>query len=530
MMRSASALLQKFHNTGITIKIIYLLIPSLLILSTRVYGQSAGSLSPATEILFPRAFGIAVNQVGYMEGGSLGEVGGPWRAGIRRDMDVRDYRPIADVGKEVGIRFMSLFALAEMDRLNVVATLPNARPEGHRFDNSSRIKPEQIEIMKFVKDQAAYIELGVTGVGHEWWVDGERTRSEWYNLDDKEPRSEELMRRHMDVISNILGQYGMSELNGHSFPQSMSALGYFWNPDGPYSAGSIFSDFGVRYVNTKFSIIPELNPPPEHSGGFDQGVLVLDRSGYGNLWYTFDDQPHEPVENYETDLIESHWANWLAQDDFLQPDVNRRWVDYFSTIQAYPYRYLAKNSEQLYSQWLYKKYTSVTLIAPGKVRIDNSSMPEIPYMKGSLGNMVLSIPLEKDEHVHSVTINGKPVAAWFEEAGFGYIYLPPLQKETYNVEWKIGDKPVSGTINNTGTYNVYDVKTTAEGYRFTICMYGTQDVRFRVGDEYEAITTHEGFEIRSSTYNRNSNELIISLYGLDVQGETGVVNLRKVSR
>lgn len=501
-----------------------------LFLSINTHGQSDHSLSPEPDILFPRAFGIAVNQVGYMEGGSLGEEGGPWRAGIRRNMDVRDYRPMAEVGSEVGIRFMNLFALAEMDRLNIVATLPHARPEGHAFDNSARIKPEQIEIMKYVHDQAAFIELGVTGVGHEWWVDGERTRSEWYNLDHQEPRPEAMMRRHMDVIRNILGQYGLSAENGHSFPQSMSALGYYWNPDGPYSAGSIFSEYGVRYVNTKFSIIPELNPPPEKSGGFDQGVLVLDRGGYGNLWHTFDDQPHEPVENYETDLLESHWANWLAQDDFLQPAVNQRWIDYFREIQAYPYRYLAKNSEQLYSQWLYKEYTNVTLTAPGKVRIDNRSMPDTPYEKGSLGNMVLSVPLSDGRHVSAATINGRPVAALFEEAGFGFIYLPPLQQQVYEVEWQIGDRPASGTVNISGTYNVYDVQPENGGYLFTIRMYGTQDVRFRVDEGFEVVSDHDGFTVQQSSYDHDNRELVITLHGRDIQGEIGVLELRKQAR
>ena len=68
------------------------------------------------KVIFPRAFGIAVNQVGYMQGSSLEATDGPWRAGIRRDFDVRDYRPIAEVGKAVGTRFMSLFALAEMEK------------------------------------------------------------------------------------------------------------------------------------------------------------------------------------------------------------------------------------------------------------------------------------------------------------------------------------------------------------------------------------------------------------------------------
>jgi hypothetical protein len=64
------------HNPVKWLKTAVLLIPFSLLLSVNVYGQSEVSLSPEPDILFPRAFGIAVNQVGYMEGGSLVKMAG----------------------------------------------------------------------------------------------------------------------------------------------------------------------------------------------------------------------------------------------------------------------------------------------------------------------------------------------------------------------------------------------------------------------------------------------------------------------
>lgn len=61
-------------------------------------------------------------------------------------------------------------------------------------------------------------------------------------------------------------------------------------------------------------------------------------------------------------------------------------------------------------------------------------------------------------------------------------------------------------------------------------MYGTQDVRFRVDEGFEAVTDHDGFTIHGSMYDRDNSELIITLQGRDVQGETGVVVLRKKAR
>jgi hypothetical protein len=166
-------------------------------------GAQAG---PDIDVFFPRGYGMAVNQVGYMEGNSLEHEDGPWRAGIRRSFDVRDYRPIVEVGRAVGVRFMSLFALAEMDRLNVVATLPHATQAGHAFDNSAEHRPASAGDHGLrARECRSHRTRRVTGVGHEWWVDGVKTRSEWYDLTNQRPRDEAMMRRHMDVIDNILG-------------------------------------------------------------------------------------------------------------------------------------------------------------------------------------------------------------------------------------------------------------------------------------------------------------------------------------
>src|SRR5690554_3773950 len=79
-------------------------------------------------IIFPRGISVNVGQVGWMGGSSLDPIGGPWRAGIRRDFDVRDYQPIVEIGKELGVRFMSLFILGEMDRLNILGEYPTSNP------------------------------------------------------------------------------------------------------------------------------------------------------------------------------------------------------------------------------------------------------------------------------------------------------------------------------------------------------------------------------------------------------------------
>src|SRR5690625_3819083 len=495
---------------------------------------------PSAALIFPRAFGIAVNQVGYMYGDNLsgddgvdlsGARNGAFRAGIRRNFDVRDYHPFVEVGQAVGVRFMTLFVLADMDRLNIVAEYPTATEAGADFDNSDIIGPDQIEIMDFVTSNAAHIELGVTGVGHEYWENGLRTRSEWYNVQAKEARPESEMRGRMELIGRILAQYGISPERGHSFPESMSAYGYHWNPGGEVSTGRFWSESGVKYGNTKFRVSPHMDWPEAGTGGFDHGVLVFDRFDYGNYWHVYADLPDLPDEPeqvellYETDLIESHWANWLAPDDFLQPALNEEWIDYFSAIQAHPNHYLAKNTEQLYSQWRYRRHTSVSETAPGTGRIDNRGMADEAYASGIVSNLVLAVPLGAGQHVSAATLDGESVSGYFEEAGFGYIYLPPLEKRVYRLNWEIGSHPLPMSVNNSGTYNVYRVTDTGDRLSFELKMYGTQTVEVRTPEPSDIRTDNEHLEILSTAYDRESEMLSLEIRGRDIQGETGTVTL-----
>lgn len=480
-------------------------------------------------VIFPRGFGIAVNQVGYMDGSNMGDIEetkeGPWRAGIRRKFDVRDYMPFVEVGEAVGVRFLTLFALAEMDRLNIVAEYPTVTMWGTDFDNSPNIGPKQLEIMEYVKQNAGHIELGVTGVGHEYWIEGKKIRSEWYNVEDQQAWPEEEMRIRMDLISRILAQYGISEEKGHSFPESMSAYGYHWNPDGEMSTGKIWSDYGVKYGNTKFKLSPDIGFPEAGTGGFDNGVLLLDRFDYGPEWNRYADVPLLPADQYETDLTESHWANWLAPDDFLQPALNQEWIAYFRAIQSHPDFYLAKNNEQLYSQWLYQRHTEVTETSPGTVRIDNRQMADQAYIYDMLGNMVLSVKLPEGQHVSRATINNRPVSAYFETEGYGYIYLPKLEREVYEVSYEIGQRQMDRYVNNTGTYNVYQVTNHDDTFSFERKMYGTQMVRV-VTSQPRAVTSNNDFlKILSQEYDESEGVLQLEIQGRNIQGERGIITL-----
>ena len=148
-------------------------------------------------------------------------------------------------------------------------------------------------------------------------------------------------------------------------------------PSSDWSTGKLMSENGVKYVNTSFMAVSELNLPVVPDGGFDHGVLVINRINYGNEWFEPSSLPKEPFEKYKSDIIETHFINWIATDDFLQLELNQKWIEYFAGIQADPEHYLAKITVQLFSQWLYKYFTTITENKTGIVIIDNSKMPVV---------------------------------------------------------------------------------------------------------------------------------------------------------
>jgi len=485
----------------------------------------------ANSIIFPRPFAFAIDDMGWNIGNDAGDVDhqGPYRIGIDRKMDIDDYKGIVEVAKQVGVRIQGLFVLAEMDRISFLAKHPTTTWLGEKWDNSKNVCQEQIDIMNFVKENAANLEFGLHGVGHEHWINGEKKRAEWYCTDDNHPWPEERMEEHIQCFKDIMAQYQMTPENGQSFPESFvpCAYGYYWNPEGKYSTGEVMSKAGVKYVNTLFDYIRELNPPAEpNGGGFDNGVIVVNRINYGNDWYKLSSLPTVDLKQQESDIIESHWSNWLAQDQFLQEQTNQQWVDYYKMVQRATDRYVAKNTEQFFSQWLYKKYTSVTEMESGKVSIDNTKMPKEAYVNSLLGNLVLKVQLDSTQHISKASLNGERIACYFEDQGFGFIYLPVLEQKNYTLTYSVGPEKMDSYIFNKGTYNVYSYKVEPQLVDAKIRLYGTQEIDFYgVKKPSDIQLSNPNITLLSSTYDEQQSHLVLSLKARDMQGETGEVHL-----
>jgi hypothetical protein len=483
------------------------------------------------KIIFPRAFAFSIDDLGWNEGSNLSRnvPPGPVRVGVKRAFDLNDYKYIVEVAKSVGVRIQGLFVLCEMDRENVLAKYPTTTHQRENWDNSRHVCDEQLRIMKFISEESAHLEFGLHGTGHEYWADdGIQRRAEWYNLADREPWPEETLQQHIQGFSEIMAQYGLTPQNGHSFPESFvaCAYGYYWNPGGEYSLGKILSKAGVKYANTDFGQIPELSPPQEvNGGGFDHGLHVINRMNYGNSYYELASLPRVSIDMQGTDIIESHWANWLAADDVLQPDITAKFIDYYRQVQRHNNRYLAKNTEQLHSQWLYKKYARVVEPEPGIVEIDNTGMPDDAYRNKILGNLVLKLKMESDHHVSEALLNGSLIPGYFEEQGYAFLYLPPLEKKKYRLKYSTGADVLPLHVYNNGTYNVYGISRTRTSILVTLKMYGKQFVNIHCNRPEKVISKTRDLFVGEYSFQPATGILQVTLQASNMQGTRGEIEL-----
>ena len=484
-------------------------------------------LQDMSKVIFPRSFAVAIDDMGWINGRNDGYKGyGPYRLGLKRDMEVKDYEAVVDLGRKAGVRLQGLFILGEYDKENKLHQVPTATHlRGHRQSDEHRGKGQD-EIMEYVKANSTYLEFGLHGIGHEFWPEnGVRKRAEWYNTEDDHPWPEEEIRAHVNCLVDIMAQYGISRSNGHSFPESFvpCAYSFYWNPGGAYSLGSVLGEYGVKYANTDFTMIPELNPPVD--GGFDHEVHVLNRFNYGNLWHEIGKTPSIPLEYQNTDYVEVHWPNLLAQDDFLQEEVTSSWARYFLEVQKNTNRYCAKNTSQHHSQWLYKKYTKVEEESPGLVKIDNTRMPEDAYRGEFPGNLVLKIPLHEGEHVSSAYLNGLPVPAYYEAAGFGFLYLPQLLGQRYELSYGLGSEMIQNTAWHDGTSNIFEITIEEESTKINLCLYGQLKLKFLTRTEPSAVISNSpGIEIMDWKWIGTGIEM--ELKARNIQGETGSIEVR----
>jgi hypothetical protein len=128
-------------------------------------------------------------------------------------------------------------------------------------------------------------------------------------------------------------------------------------------------------------------------------------------------------------------------------------------------------------------------------------------------------------HVTDANINGNLIPAYFEEEGFAFLYLPPLEKKKYKLQYRTGTTLMPLHVYNDGTYNVYGLSKTESQITITLKMYGRQTVKIRCSKPEKVISAKDGLVLESYTFFPDEGMLHITINATNMQGTGGEIKL-----
>ncbi len=499
----------------------------------------------------PNAIGMAVDDEGWMGGPVLWDntPSGPTRLLTDRDPTIADYETLAEIGRAANTRLDAAFILSELDKNKILAK-PEYNPEntGHDFNitefgtqwtnseySGSPAKDMVLDdLMDYVMDNAASMEIGMHGVRHERFINEVQYSAEFGPvIDDSEaPAPPEYSKQELtlkaEAFMELMRQYFGPEES--SFPETIVPPRHGWwyeDREGGLTAGAVLSGFGVKYANGATDVCTDLG-----KGGIDNGVLFMNRN-YGASFYEINAVPTTMPMNYgEYGWQEAHFPNlWDAADE---------WIEYLREINNHPYRYLARNTEQNASQWLYMQDTPIAYLGDGKTfTIDTTGMANDAYTYDLLGTMVLKTPLN-GLHISKASItaqdpgNHPQITGYYEDDyGYGYLEIADngnemgrLNKDVYTLECVLGETYMPSYVDLTkGTYNVYALNVASNSADVTLKMYGTQDVKIKLPFKPGSKPKSDNANLKVNSYEYSDGFLTMNITGKNIQGETGKISM-----
>ena len=133
---------------------------------------------------------------------------------------------------------------------------------------------------------------------------------------------------------------------------------------------------------------------------------------------------------------------------------------------------------------------------------------------------------DQNKNVHiSFLLSQDQLEIHIQDEGYGFIYLPPLERKKYKFVYKIGSSIMPVFVNNTGTYNVYKVWEDRKNLEFEIKMYGTQIVQIICPQPKSVSSDNPYLKILSQKYEQQNQMFSLEIYGRDMQGERGKIRI-----
>jgi hypothetical protein len=344
-------------------------------------------------ITLPQPLMVVVEDVGWWQGRDGSAINEPYRTGMERNHCLEDYQALLLLARQLQMRIQISMVLCEWDRTDLLRHVPTATWMGKDWRNPCRRCEPLNDAADFLRTNSSHLEIGLHGVGHEFWQDGKMERTEFHDPSSI-LRPPALVRQHLDAFAAIMDENGLGP-----FPRAFvpPALQYSFG-NGEHSIAAILHDFGVRYVTTIFSRARQYTPPLHEKITWEKDVLLIERHQALTPWNVQAAIPTLPPEGPVASL---HWKNLLHSDPQRNEEVITRWGEFLSACCREFNRMAAPDTAACWNQFAYHSLATIKPLGEG-VEINVS---QVPNCSGIVPEFFLKI---RDEQNRSWKIrNGK---------------------------------------------------------------------------------------------------------------------------
>jgi hypothetical protein len=406
--------------------------------------------------------------------------------------------------------------MSELDRSNICAhpvyNMPEAPSDmteaGLDWDNTGHVNDDNFALMDFMRDNAAWLEMGIHGVRHEHWEHGQLTRAE-FGKRDGHGWGLENSTLHLRCFAELIRQYFPPEVDPFPVNFVPPDHGYETAIENNATTGAALAAFGVRYAQL---------PGPTR---FDNGVLLMDRDTSASPpWDAVGRFPGRPPS--EQSWIMTHLPNYYESES--------GWIDWLKALDGPTNRLLPKNAALAASQLIYSDHAHLDVRREG-LTIDTRDVPSEAYAHDILGPLALKLKLDGETLLNVTSEDDvRLVASYLDSSDHAVLLLGQpdqpqgrLSAGLFHVKVHFGQPQKHAFVDLHGsTFNVFSVsRTSAEQVETSLEVYGQQTVQMVIPD-FNVRAVHSDnprLAVQSWIWDPESTRLTVAVSGTNMQGE-----------
>ncbi len=321
------------------------------------------------KITIPLPLIVSIEDVGWWKGTDGSNFNQPFRTGMPRDHVPEDYAAIAALGEKLDMKLLAGFVLCEWDRDDILKKLPSSTWMGKSWTSPYRDQEQKNQAARIIKNAENYIEMGLHGLGHEFWDQGVMKRTEFHDPDGA-MRDPDEIRKHFFFFFKIMEQYRFDCMPKTFIPPAL--MHSFGDPDKGFQ--KILHEFGINYVTLMFSRTRFHSMPQTGKIAWENDVLLVERGESETGWNMV---AAEPGFKFDRPVMALHWANILHPDPGKNVSVIEKWAGYIKTGSEKKGMLLSKDSGSCFTQYCHCTMSEIQRIDDG-VLIDVGWMDKVP--------------------------------------------------------------------------------------------------------------------------------------------------------